>query len=389
MAGGFELFTAPRIVFGAGALQRAGELLPGGPATRVLLVVGERSATDGGLLERLEQLLPVAAVERCAREPWIKDVDRAVQRGREAGCDGVVAAGGGAVLDCGKAASGMLTNPGSLQDYLEGVGRGLSVDQMPAPMMAIPTTAGTGSEVTKNAVISGPGYKKSLRSPHLIPRVALVDPELTHSMSPELTAACGMDALTQLVEAYLSRGANPVTDALALQGIAAAGAHLARAYAAPDVAAREQMALASLLGGICLANAGLGAVHGFASPLGALQEVAIPHGVACAALLPQVVQANLEAARGGPQEARLVRRTARIGRALTGEPLLADGEAMECCLDRLRALQRELQIPTLGRLGVTPTMIPAIVQGARGSSMRFNPVDLDDARLERTLALAL
>jgi len=327
-------------------------------------------------------------VARCAREPRVEDVDRAVEAGRGQGCDAVVAVGGGAVLDCGKAASGMMTNAGSLVDYLEGVGKGLRVERAPLPMVAAPTTAGTGSEVTKNAVISGPGFKKSIRSPLLIPRVALVDPALTHGTPHEVTASCGMDALTQLLESYLSRNASPFTDGLALQGIAAAGRGLVRAHRNPeDADARDEMALASLLGGVCLANAGLGAVHGFASPLGAL--LPIPHGVACAALLPQVVEANLAAAAGTRAEGRLRRRLARAAEALCGETFETEQRAVERALATLRELQRELKIPRLGELGVTEDNMAEVVQGSRGSSMRYNPVELTDPQLAEILRAAM
>jgi alcohol dehydrogenase class IV len=249
-------------------------------------------------------------------------------------------------------------------------------------MVAVPTTAGTGSEVTKNAVISGPGYKKSVRSPLLIPRLALVDPELLRGLPAAVAASCGMDALTQLVEAYLSKNASAFTDGLALQGIAAAGASLLEACRGDSAAAREGMALASLLGGVCLANAGLGAVHGFASPLGALFPVS--HGVACAALLPQVVRANLAA--GGEA---LQRRFARVAEALTGERFADEQEAAARGLERLEALQRELDIPRLSALGITEDRLPEIVRGSRGSSMRYNPVELTDEQLIGILRAAL
>lgn len=307
----------------------------------------------------------------------------------EASCDGVLAVGGGAVLDCGKAAAAMLSNGGPLIDYLEGVGSGRQVTVAPVSLIAVPTTAGTGSEVTKNAVISGPDYKKSLRSPLMIPRVALVDPELTLSMPPEVTASCGMDALTQLIEAYLSRGASPLTDGLALQGIAAAGrsgALLRAVQQGDDAGAREQMALASLLGGITLANAGLGAVHGFASPLGALFP--IPHGVACAALLPQVVRANLEASRGTEHEQRVFGRVCDLAAALLPDPPAQHGERAEAVVEKLTEIQKEVGIPGLGRLGVTPEDFPRIIAGARGSSMRYNPLHLTDEQLEAILGEA-
>jgi alcohol dehydrogenase class IV len=384
---GFEFTTAPRIVFGAGAAARLTELTRAF-GDRVLLVLGGASANRSGLAARLRNELSPCAEARCADEPSVDEVDRAVAAGRAGHCDVVVAVGGGSVLDCGKAAAGMMTNPGSLIDYLEGVGVGRTIEALPLPMIAVPTTAGTGSEVTKNAVISGPGYKKSVRSPLLIPKVALVDPELTYSMPSEVTASCGMDALTQLIESYLSKNASPMTDGLALRGIVAAGQSLARAFADPsDAEAREGMALASLLGGICLANAGLGAVHGFAAPLGAILK--IPHGVACAALLPQVIRANLEAARGTAQEHRLRARFAAVAEALTGERFDAKDRAIEAGLGAIARLQRDVQIPGLATLGTTEAHVAPLVRGSRGSSMRYNPVELTDLQLEAILREAM
>lgn len=381
----FEFFASPRIIFRAGAMAQIGELTaPLGQ--RPLLVLGARSPDQRGLAEELRSLLPGAVEARCEGEPTVETIDRVVEVGHDGRCDLVVAVGGGSVLDCGKAAAGMLTNPGSLVDYLEGVGSGRALSAAPLPMIAAPTTAGTGSEVTKNAVISGPGFKKSVRSPALIPTVALVDPALTHGLPPAITASSGMDALTQLVESYLSRGANPLTMALALRGVAAASRNLLRAAEEPDDEAREQMALASLFSGLCLANAGLGAVHGFAAPLGAIGGVA--HGLACAALLPQVLRTNLEAARDTEQELPLRQRLADITEAATGQRLTNTDQAVERGLELFEELQRRLEIPRLSALGVTAEQIPAIVAGARGSSMRYNPVELTDEQLEATLRAA-
>jgi alcohol dehydrogenase class IV len=383
--GAFELVTAPRIVFGAGSLAKL-ETIAGSLGGRALLVLGGASADRSGLRARLERSLPVAAVARCAHEPTVADVDDAVEAARAASCDLVVAAGGGSVLDCGKAAAGLLANGGSLVEYLEGVGTGRELTRPATPLVAVPTTAGTGSEVTKNAVVSGPGFKKSMRSPLLVPRVALVDPELTRGVPREVAAACGMDALTQLIEPCLSRGANPISDGIALQGIAAAGRSLSRAVLDPDDEAREGMALASLLGGICLANAGLGAVHGIAASLGALFP--IPHGVACAAILPQTVRANLRAAQD-PDGERLRVRFAQVSEALCGRRFVDRTSAIDAGLSTLQTLQRELAIPGLARLGVGEADLPRIVLGSRGSSMRYNPVELSDDELSAILRASL
>ena len=379
----FQFLTSPRILFGPGTAEQLAEVVPALGA-RPLLLLGQRSAEGAGLRQQLERWVQPVTVGQCGREPTVQDVDRVVARARAASCDVVVAAGGGSVLDCGKAAAAMITNPGSLEDYLEGVGTGRELSATPCAMVALPTTSGTGSEVTKNAVISGPGYKKSIRSPEMIPRVAIVDPRLTRSMPPAVTAACGMDALVQLMESYLSRGASPLTDGLALQGVDQAGRGMMRAYEAPeDDQAREAMSLASLLGGVCLANAGLGAVHGLASPLGALFPV--PHGVACAALLPQVMQANLEASRGAEAEQRVWSRFERLVSALGGETAAMDAAAG---LELLEQLQRRLNIPRLAELGLTRDDFARVVAGARGSSMRYNPVELTDMQLTEILEAA-
>ncbi|MCA9665481.1 MAG: iron-containing alcohol dehydrogenase [Myxococcales bacterium] len=381
----FELYSAGRLVFGRGAAERIGALAEGLGA-RALLVVGGRSAEASGLLARLEAQLSPAATARCTREPRVEDVDAVVQAARAARCDHVVAVGGGAVLDCAKAAAALLTNPGELVDYLEGVGAGRAISVQPAPMLAAPTTAGTGSEVTKNAVVSGEHggkpFKKSVRAASMIPDVALVDPELTRGAPPALTAACGMDALTQVIEPYLSSGAGPITDALALTGICAAARGLERAYRdGDDLEAREEMALASVLGGLCLANAGLGAVHGFASPLGA--HFPIAHGVCCAALLAPVMRANYRCSRGSAQGERIARRLADVAQALGAE---RDAEAG---IERVEALADALQIPRLGELGLSAEDIPTIVAGSRGSSMRYNPIELSDEQLSAILAEAM
>jgi alcohol dehydrogenase class IV len=389
MASGFEFYTAARIVFAEGALGRLEQLASGLGGGRCLLIVGADSAARSGLLTRLSALLEVGAIVRCGGEPSVVDIDLAVQKARQAGCQLVVAAGGGSVLDCGKAVSGLLTNPGSVLDYLEGVGRGQQITQPAAPLIAIPTTAGTGSEVTKNAVISGEGFKKSIRSPLLIPRIALVDPELTISLPAKQTAACGMDALTQLIESYLSIGANPLSDALALDGIRRAGEALWRVYKQPgDRKARHDMALASLLGGICLANAGLGAVHGFASPLGAFFP--IPHGVACAALLPQTIKMNLEASRGRPEGTRIFARFAQVAETLCEQSFEKTEQAVEVGLSFLFDLQRDLEIPRLSAYGLDSSDARRkVVENARGSSMKFNPITLSDAQLDSVLVDAL
>jgi alcohol dehydrogenase class IV len=290
----FEFFGVGRIVFGRGTFARVAEIAT--PLGRKPLVVYNGDAPGrGGALDRLAAQFDATLI-RQKGEPTVADVDRALGSARQANCDSVIALGGGSALDAGKAVAGLLANGGSALDYMEVVGKGQKITKPSVPWLAIPTTAGTGAEATRNAVIGFPEkkFKASIRSELLLPRVALIDPELAVNVPPEVTAASGMDALCQCIESYTSTGANPITDALALRGIHLAARSLRRAYASgTDLAAREDMAMAALISGITLTSAGLGAVHGFAAPLGA--NFPVPHGIVCAALLPHVIRANREA----------------------------------------------------------------------------------------------
>jgi len=291
----FEFATATRILFGAGTVR---EVAPRAATLgrRCLVVVGSTVERCALLLEELSAHGVETVTFNVPGEPTIEMVLAGVQRARQNGCDVVIGLGGGSVLDTGKAIAALLTNGGELLDYLEVIGRGRPLTEASAPYIAIPTTAGTGAEVTRNAVLGSPEHciKVSLRSPLMLPRLAVVDPELTHSLPPAVTASTGLDALTQLMEPYVSNSANPLTDAVCRDGMQRVARSLRRAYHdGRDAAAREEMALASLFGGLALANARLGAVHGLASPLGGL--VSAPHGAICARLLPYVMQVNLRA----------------------------------------------------------------------------------------------
>jgi alcohol dehydrogenase class IV len=272
---------------------------------------------------------------------------------------------------------------------MEVVGKGQKITRPAAPWIAIPTTAGTGAEATRNAVIGAPEkrFKASIRSEHMLARVALVDPELGVGVPPGVTASSGMDALCQVIESYTSTGANPMTDALALQGVSLASRSLRRAYEnGHDIDAREDMALAALLSGITLTNAGLGAVHGFAAPMGA--NYPIPHGTACAALLPHVIEANVAAMRASQHTG--LKRYADVGRAMADDPGLDDEAAIARCIEFTAELLRDLSIPRLGGFGLTETGIPEMVALARkASSMRFNPVALPDDALAGILRKAM
>jgi alcohol dehydrogenase class IV len=328
-----EFCTAPRIELERGALARVGSVAAS-LGRRAALVRGGRSVETSGALERLEASLrafdvAVVAREAFAGEPEVAAIDAAAERVRAARADLVVGIGGGSALDAAKAVAGLIANAGSCLDYLEVVGAAKPLGSPAAPLVAIPTTAGTGTEVTRNAVITHRtgSAKASMRSPHLVPRVALLDPALTDSMSPEVTASTGLDALAQLVEPYVSSRAQPLTDALALEGVRAVAWALPRAWRdGADAEARDAMAFAALLGGMCLANAGLGAVHGFAAPLGASHPV--PHGMACAALLAPVWEANVQALRASSSGGRALVRFAKVGEALLGSPRQHSGTCL-------------------------------------------------------------
>jgi len=366
----FEFATAGKIVAGAG---RAAEL-PGmvaGLGSRVLVCTGADPARHGGLLAGLG--LP-AVVVTVAAEPTVELARAGVAAAREHGADVVAAVGGGSVIDLAKAVAMLLGNGGDPLDYLEVIGSGRKIAQPSVPCVAVPTTAGTGAEVTANAVLASPahGLKASLRSPLMIPRVALVDPELTLSCPPRVTAASGLDALTQCLEPFVSVRANPLTDGLAREGLRRAAAGLRAAHAdGSDLGAREDMAMCSLLGGIALANAKLGAVHGLAGVIGGTADV--PHGMACAALLAPVIEANVRALRSGPPGGPALGRYAEAARLLTGRPAASIDDGLAW----IRETVSLLAVPGLAAFGIGPEHADDIAAKAAGSSsMHGNPVAL-------------
>ena len=380
---GFEFATAGRIVAGAG---RAGDLpeMLAGLGSRVLVCTGAVPGRNAGLLAGLE--MP-ATVWPVAGEPTVELARAATAAAREHGADVVAAMGGGSVIDTGKAVAMLLANGGDPLDYLEFVGSGRAITQPSVPCVAVPTTAGTGAEVTANAVLASPahGVKASLRSPLMIPRVALVDPTLTVSCPPAVTAASGLDALTQCLEPLVSLQASPLTDGLAAEGLRRAAAGLRRAYAdGADAGARSDMAVCSLLGGMALANAKLGAVHGLAGVVGGTAPV--PHGVACAALLAPVVEANVRALRSGQPGHPALAKYAAAARLLTGDP----GAAIEEGIAWIRETVALLAVPGLGAFGVRAEHAGDIAAKAqRSSSMRGNPAPLSRGDLEAILHKAL
>ena len=292
----------------------------------------------------------------------------------------MIAFGGGSIIDTGKAVAAMMTNDGDPLDYVEIIGKGKPIAKLGAPFIAIPTTAGTGAEVTRNAVLGSPEHhlKVSMRSPLMLPRVALVDPELTYDLPADITATSGLDALTQLIEAFVSVRANPITDAICREGMQRVARSLRRAYETGDPAAREDMALAALFGGMALANAGLGAVHGFAGPLGGMYDA--PHGALCAALLSHVMEVNRGMIRG-PAGRGAVSAPTEIVRRFDEVPRIV-GDLSE--------LVRALKIPPLRQYGVKREDFPAIIEKAKASnSMKGNPLLLRDQELRRILEGAL
>ncbi|MFO7903120.1 MAG: iron-containing alcohol dehydrogenase [Planctomycetota bacterium] len=382
----FEFATATRIVFGKGTCED----VPAAAAEmgrRVLLVTGANPRRARPLREQLTAGGLHVASYGVDAEPTIDTVGTGVCQAREEHCDLVIGFGGGSVLDAGKAIAALLTNGGEPLDYLEVIGRGKPLTAPAAPYIAIPTTAGTGAEVTRNAVLASPEHrvKVSLRSPLMLPRLAVVDSRLTHGLPPSITASTGLDALAQLLEPFVSRKANPMTDAFCREGLTRLANSLLPAFQdGDDAAARENMALASLFGGLALANAKLGAVHGIAGPLGGMFPA--PHGAACAALLPHVMAVNVQALRQRQPESESLRRYQEVARLLTRSETAtpADGAAW------LEQLCQQLSIPSLGAHGLTESHFPELIEKAsRASSMKGNPIELRDEELRDVLSRAL
>ncbi len=382
----FEFATATRIVFGPGALAELG-VIAKGLGRRALLVTGRRPDRA----TRAKTLLADSGVTSVGfavpGEPEVQTIVSGTELAQHSNCDLVVSFGGGSALDAGKAIAAMLTNPGELLDYLEVIGRGKSLTQRSAPFIAVPTTAGTGSEVTRNAVLASPErrVKVSLRSPLMLPCVALVDPSLTLELPPPLTASSGLDALTQLLEPFVCSRSNPVTDSLCREGLRRVARSLRLAFAdGQNAAAREDMALASLFGGLALANAGLGAVHGFAGPLGGMFPA--PHGALCAALLPHVVEANIVALQQRSAASEALSRYEEAVRTLTGEP----NAKLPFLPQWLRQLVCDLGVPGLASYGLTSAHLPELLEkSGRASSMKANPITLTNAEMTAILLAAL
>jgi len=382
----FEFATATRIIFGESTLKEVG------PAA---IEIGRKALVVSGLSEeRAEPLLKILAgseigygLYQVSHEPTTDLIKQGIERARREDCDLVIGFGGGSAVDSAKAIAALLTNPGDPLDYLEVVGRGRPLVNPPLPFIAIPTTAGTGAEVTRNAVLGVPekNVKVSLRSPWMLPRLALVDPELTYSLPKDVTASTGLDALTQLIESFVTFQSNPLTDGLCREGLLRAGRSLQRAFEqGDDPAARRDMSLASLLGGLALANAKLGAVHGFAGPLGGMFPA--PHGAICARLLPYVMETNVHALEQRADESAALARYDEVAQILTGnrKARAQDGVAW------VQSLCAALNVPGLSTYGVAHVHFTELIEkSARASSMKGNPIQLTEQEMKAILARAL
>ena len=381
----FEFATATRIVFGPGTVGSIGREAAA-LGRRAFVLTGADPQRAWPLLRDLENQHVMHTAFRIVQEPTTDRVAEAAREAESRGCDLVIGIGGGSVIDAGKAVAALLANGGGLLQYLEVIGEGRPLLRPSVPCIAVPTTAGTGAEVTRNAVLGSPAHKVkvSMRSPFMLPRLALVDPELTYSMPPALTAATGLDALTQLLEAFVSRNANPLTDGVCREGLQRVARSLYGAFAnGNDRQAREDMCLASLCGGLALANARLGAVHGIAGPFGGTFRA--PHGAVCGRLLPLVAAANIKALRERDPNAAALGRFRDAARIFTGDT----GATAEAGAAWLQALCGRLEAPALSAYGFASEHAPDLIAHAmRSSSMKGNPIDLTARELERILKQA-
>ncbi len=366
--------TASKILFGKDTINKVPDLIQG-MGNRVLLITGKNQGRASALVEQFAGNIEVF-VFKIEMEPNIDVINAGVTFARENNCNVVIGFGGGSVIDGAKAIAALVPNKGNLMDYLEVIGLGKPLSEVPLPCIAIPTTAGTGAEVTKNSVIKSLEHKVkvSLRSDLMYPRVAVLDPVLTHSMPPDLTATTGVDALTHLLETFVSNAANPFIDMLCREGLTRISRALLKAFKnGEDEKAREDMAMASMLGGMALANVKLGAVHGFAGPMGGMFP--IPHGAVCAGLMPAVIKMNVAALKERNKD---ISKFDELARLLTGSELAKAGDAVMWA-DHLVS---ELQIPALAEYGLAQSDFPNLVQKAKNaSSMKGNPIELNEEQL--------
>jgi len=381
-----DFSTAGRIIFGSGKLSMLSGII-GNFGERVLIVKGSKNPDPARLISICDSAGLRVSIFVVDHEPDIEMVNRAIQFARQEKCEFVIAFGGGSVIDAGKVVAALLSNDGSLLDYLEVVGKGKALENRSKPYIAIPTTAGTGSEVTRNAVISvkKERVKVSMRNAFLLPAISLVDPELTLGVPPEVTVVTGMYALTQVIEPYVTRFPNPMVDLFCKEGISRGSAFLYQAWVnGSDIEARENVSWMSLMGGLALANAKLGAVHGFAGPIGGMFNA--PHGAICAALLPAVMLVNSEIIRKSSNETEKLERFQDISRWITGndQATIKDGS------DWISALCKKMKIPGLSSMGIKRSDFQLIIEkSGKSSSMKGNPVQLSQEDMARILELSL
>lgn len=374
----FDLAVPADVRFGAGRVSEVPDALAGLGASRVLVVTGRTTSRADEIRSALSKAGISSIPFGVATEPSIERVRAAMALLADAGCDAVLGFGGGSAIDVAKAAALLASSGVDPLEHLEVIGAGRPIERPGLPCVAVPTTAGTGSEVTRNSVLSGGGVKASLRSPLMLPKVAVVDPDLLAGLPSATIAASGMDALSQLIEPLLSQRANPFSDALARDGIGRSARSLRRAYQErmEDAAVREDLALASLFGGICLANSGLGAVHGIAAAAGA--RLAAPHGAVCAAVLAAAMEVNLRVLRERAPAHPALLRMAEVALLLTGQPDATPEDGIRW----LQELTAALSIPGLASYRLSEDEIPAVVTAAqKASSMRGNPIELTDAEV--------
>jgi alcohol dehydrogenase class IV len=383
----FEFATANRIIFGPGVFEQVAPLVSDLGKKVFVLTGGVPDKADALLKQLQDYRMEVEIFSIPDTEPTVDLALESINSARKAGSEVVIGLGGGSVLDTGKVVSALLTNHGALMSYLEVIGEAQSLAIPSAPYVAVTTTAGTGSEVTRNAVLDSPQHrvKVSMRHPYMLPNVAVIDPELTHSMPPQLTASTGLDALTQVLEPYVSNKSNPFTDALCREGMQRAARSLQRVYEnGTDAAAREDMSIVSLFGGLALANAKLGAVHGFAGPLGGMFHA--PHGALCARLLPIVMEMNVRALHHRAPDSLYLKRYDEVAHLLTGDSQAKAEDGVQW----IQTLCQQLKIPPLSEYGVgvkdCATVIPKV---KNASSTRGNPIELEEGELEEILLKSL
>ncbi len=384
----FQFATTGEIIFGSGRISEIGDHARAF-GKKVLIVTGKQPDRAARLIELLKradcsiQLLPIKG------EPTIKEVSAGAKAARAKNIEAVIGIGGGSPIDAAKAIAALATNKGNVLRYLEVIGDGEPLTEAPLPTIAIPTTAGAGAEVTRNAVLKSPEHKLkvSLRHKKMLPEIALVDPQLTLSLPPSVTAYTGLDALTQLIEPYFCKRRSPLTDSLCLEGMDRAARHIRTAYSqGDDLQARENLCIASLFGGLALANSGLGAVHGFAAPIGGMFNA--PHGAVCAALLPAALHTNLNAIEIGDSadKSELLDRFTNMSRLL----LMMNGVEPQDGVSWIAKLCQDLKVPGLAHWGITKSDIaPLVAKAKNASSMKPNPVVLSDGALSAILEASL